>query len=122
MGGDTKMKKNKIQMYLDGFINIYKPNENKTNFGAKKNVRVLSEMTHLYKLAYVQSYQRGQDLDFAESMGRDLSLKIKVRLVNGITNDCKVVINNTLYDIIYMDEDRVKRELYLYLEEMYPIE
>ena len=116
------MAKNKIPMYIDGFINIYKLNENKTNFGAKKNIRSLSEMTHLYKLAYTQSYKRGQDLDFAESMGRDLSLKIKVRLVDGITNDCKVVNNGILYDIIYMDEDRVKRELYLYLEEMYPIE
>ena len=116
------MAKNKIQMYLDGFINIYKSNENKTDFGAKKNIRSLSEMTHLYKLAYSQSYKRGQDLDFAESMGRDLSLKVKVRLVNGITNDCKVVLDNILYDIIYTDEDRVKRELYLYLEELYPIE
>ena len=110
------MKKNKIPMYLDGFINVYKPNENKTNFGAKKNVRNLSEMEHLYKLAYSQSYKRGQDLDFAESMGRDLSLKIKVRLVNGITNDCKVVTNNILYDIIYIDEDRANQELYIYLE------
>ena len=116
------MGKNKIPTYLDGFINVYKPNENKTNFGAKKNVRSLSEMEYLYKLAYSQSYKRVQDLDFAESIGRDLSLKIKVRLVNGVTNDCKVVINNILYDIIYIDEDRVNRELYIYLEEVRNIE
>lgn len=118
-----KMNKKEPRYYLDGFIYVYRPKDvNRTTFGAKKNIRSKDEMDLLYKLAYTQSYKRLQDLDFAESMGRDLSIKVKVRLVNGIKNSDKVVIEDVLYDIIYVDEDKVNRELYLYLEEVYSIE
>lgn len=119
------MAKNKqIPYYLDGFISVYRPKveETKSHFGAKINIRSTAEMEMLYKLAYQQSSKRLQDLEFAESSGRDLTLKIKTRLVSGIKNSDKVVIDGILYDIIYTDEDRVNRELYLYLEEAYPIE
>ena len=117
------MNKKEPRYYLDGFIYVYRPKDvNRTTFGAKKNIRSKDEMDLLYKLAYTQSYKRLQDLDFAESMGRDLSIKVKVRLVNGIKNSDKVVIEDVLYDIIYVDEDKVNRELYLYLEEVYSIE
>ena len=109
--------------YLDGFLSIYRPKEeNKTSFGAKKNVTSLEDMTHVIDLAYSQSYKRIQDIEYAESVGKDLSLKVKTRLVSIVQNDDKVVINNTLYDIVLLDEDRIKQELYIYLEEMYPIE
>lgn len=112
------MKKNKIPTYLDGFAIIYRPKvENKSHFGAKLNVKKEEEMDMLYKLAYSQSSKRLQDLEFAEASGRDLTIKIKTRLVTGIKNSDKVVINGVLYDIIYMDEDRANKELYLYLEE-----
>ena len=117
------MKNKKIPYYLDGFAYVYRSKEeNKSYFGAKTNIRKLEEMEQLYKLAYEQSYKRLQDMEFAESSGRDLTLKIKTRLVPGIKNSDKVVIDNVLYDIIYLDEDRVSKELYLYLEEVYPIE
>ena len=119
------MKVNRnIPYYLDGFAFIYRPKfeANRNSFGAKINIRTTSEMDMLYKLAYQQSYKRVQDLEFAESNGRDLTLKIKTRLVNGIKNSDKVVIDGVLYDIIYADEDRVNKELYLYLEEVYVIE
>ena len=114
--------KNKIPYYLDGFLTVYRPNDNKTTFGAKKNVLSVDDMELLYKLAYTQSYKRQQDLEFAESNGRDLSLKVKTRLVSGVRNSDKVIINNTLYDIVYADEDRINHELYLYLEEVRTIE
>ncbi len=118
------MKGNRnIPYYLDGFAYIYRSKEtNRSNFGAKTNIKSLDEMDQLYKLAYQQSYKRLQDLEFAESSGRDLTLKIKTRLVPGIKNSDKVVINNVLYDIIYTDEDRAQKELYLYLEEARSIE
>lgn len=119
------MKGNKnIPYYLDGFALVYRPKYeiNKNNFGAKTNVRSVENMDMLYKLAYQQSSKRLQDLEFAESSGRDLTIKIKIRLVSGIKNSDKVVIDNVLYDIIYTDEDRVNKELYLYLEEVYSLE
>lgn len=119
------MKTNKnISYYLDGFASIYRPNEegNRSYFGAKTNVKKIDDMDLLYKLAYSQSSKRLQDIDFAESSGRDLTIKIKTRLVQGVRNSDKVVIDNVLYDIIYTDEDRVNKELYLYLEEARTVE
>lgn len=119
------MKGNKnIPYYLDGFALVYRPKEetNRNYFGAKTNVRSTEEMDMLYKLAYQQSYKRLQDLEFAESSGRDLTIKIKTRLVSGIKNSDKVVIDGVLYDIIYTDEDRVNKEIYFYLEEAYKVE
>ena len=75
-------------------------------------------MEHIIDLAYTQTYKRIQDLEYAETVGKDLTLKVKTRLVNNISNSDKVVINNVLYDIIYLDEDRTNQLLYLYLEEV----
>ena len=113
------MKNKKIPTYLDGFALVYRPKveENKSHFGAKVNIKKIDEMETLFKLAYSQCSKRLQDMEFAESSGRELTLKIKTRLVQGIKNTDKVVIDGTLYDIIYIDEDRINRELYLYLEE-----
>jgi SPP1 family predicted phage head-tail adaptor len=113
------MKNKKIPTYLDGFALVYRPKveENKSYFGAKVNIKKIDEMETLFKLAYSQCSKRLQDMEFAESSGRELTLKIKTRLVQGIKNTDKVVIDGTLYDIIYIDEDRINRELYLYLEE-----
>ena len=113
------MRNKKINTYLDGFIMVYRPIEdvNKTNFGAKKNIKDVSKMELLYKLAYSQASKRLSDLEFAESRGRDLTLKVKTRLIDGINNNDKVVLNGVLYDIIELDEDRFNRELYFYLEE-----
>lgn len=118
------MKNKRIQNYLDGFAYVYRPKEEETksHFGAKVNVKSKEDMELIYKLAYQQSYKRLQDIEFAESSGRDLTLKIKTRYVNGIKNSDKVVIDGMLYDIIYTDEDRANRELYMYLEECRRIE
>ena len=113
------MKNKKIPTYLDGFALVYRPKveENKSYFGAKVNIKKIDEMETLFKLAYSQCSKRLQDMEFVESSGRELTLKIKTRLVQGIKNTDKVIIDGTLYDIIYIDEDRINRELYLYLEE-----
>lgn len=113
----------KIRSYLDGFAYIYRYNENnKSSFGAKKNIREKEEMELIYKLAYSQTYKRLDDIDFCETQGRNLTLKIKTPLVKGILNSDKVLIDNMLYDIIYTDEDRANQELYIYLEEVREIE
>lgn len=117
------MKTSRMPHYLDGFLTVYRPDtSNKSHFGAKKNIVSIDEMELIYKLAYAQSYKRLEDLEFAESNGRSLTLKVKVRLINGIRNSDKVVIDNVLYDIMYLDEDRTNRELYLYLEEVRSLE
>ena len=55
-------------------------------------------------------------------MSKSLSLKIKTRLYDGINSEHKVVIENILYDIIYLDFDRKNKEVYFYLEEVKELE
>ena len=75
-----------------------------------------------FELAYEECSKRQQDLDFAESNDRTLNVKVKTRFYKNINNEYKVTIENTLYDIIYIDEDRKNRELYFYLEEVTEVE
>lgn len=106
----------KIKTYHDGYLFVYKDITENSTFGAKKNIESLENLDLVFKLGYKESYRRLQDYEFAENSGRELTLKIKTRLIKGIKNEYKVVIFNRLYDIIQIDYDRSNREMYLYLE------
>lgn len=116
------MKKTKINNYVDGFARVYQENIIKTNFGAKQNSKSIDNLNLVVKLAYTECSKRQQDLEFAESMSKSLTLKIKTRLYDKVKNNHKIVIDNTLYDIIYLDFDRKNKEMYLYLEEVRELE
>ena len=113
---------NKVSRYNDGFIRIYEEIPIKVNFGAKENTNSKENLKFIVKLAYEECSKRQQDLEFAEASSRTLNLKVKTRFYSGLKNNYKVVIENTLYDIVYIDEDRKNRELYFYLEEVMTIE
>lgn len=108
--------------YNDGYIRVYKEIPQKSDFGAKKNIKTRDTLEFIVKLAYEECSKRQQDLEFAESSSRTLNLKVKTRYYKNIENNYKVIIENTLYDIIYIDEDRKNRELYFYLEEVVNLE
>lgn len=112
----------RVSNYNDGYIRVYKEIPVKTNFGAKKNIKTKDNLEFIVKLAYEECSKRQQDLDFAESNDRTLNVKVKTRFYKNINNEYKVTIENTLYDIIYIDEDRKNRELYFYLEEVTEVE
>lgn len=113
---------NKKSNYNDGYIRVYEEIPQKANFGAKENIKSKDNLKFIVKLAYEESSKRQQDLEFAESSSRSLNVKLKTRFYNNLKNEYKVIIENTLYDIIYIDEDRKNRELYFYLEEVRDIE
>ena len=102
--------------FNDGYIRICKEIPQKTDFGAKKNIKDMDNLSFIVKLAFQECSKREQDLQFAESSDRTLNLKVKTRLFKGVTSEHKVILNGVLYDIIYIDEDRVNREMYFYLE------
>ena len=108
--------------YNDGYIRVYEEIPVKTDFGAKENTQSKDNLTLIVKLAYEECSKRQQDLEFAESNSRSLNMKVKTRFYNNMKNEYKVIIENILYDIIYIDEDRKNRELYFYLEEVRSIE
>ena len=112
----------KSSNYNDGYIRVYEEIPVKTDFGAKENTQSKDNLTLIVKLAYEECSKRQQDLEFAESNSRSLNLKVKTRFYNNLKNEYKVIIENILYDIIYIDEDRKNRELYFYLEEVRSIE
>ena len=112
----------RVSNYNDGYIRVYKEIPVKTNFGAKENIKTKDNLEFIVKLAYEECIKRQQDLDFAESNDRTLNVKVKTRFYKNINNEYKVTIENTLYDIIYIDEDRKNRELYFYLEEVTEVE
>ena len=108
--------------YNDGYIRIYKEKNKESDFGARENIKSIDDLEFIVKLAYKECSKRQQDLDFAESNDRTLNVKVKTRFYKNINNEYKVTIENTLYDIIYIDEDRKNRELYFYLEEVTEVE
>ena len=73
---------------------------------------------YLNKLAYVEMGKREEDIELLQSQNRNLSLKIKCPLCPTVQNKHKVVINNTIYDIVNIDISRMERAMYIYLEEV----
>lgn len=108
------MSKSKFGKYNDGVVRIYREKKKETTFAAKQNVSVFDDMDFVVKLDYEQCSKRQQDIEFAEQSGFSLSLKIKTRYIPSVKSKCKAVINNYLYDVSYVDDDR--KEMWIYLE------
>lgn len=114
------MSKFKFSRYNDGVVSIYREKEKRSNFAAKVNVAVLDDMAFVAKLDYEESSKREEDVQFAEQMGFDLSLKIRTRYLPIVTSKCKAVINDYLYDISYVDKSRT--EMWLFLTGVKPLD
>lgn len=108
----------KPKVYNDGVCFTAKEKTQATDFNARRNGREKTDYEAVTRLMFSQQSKREQDLEFAESLGRSLSLKIKTPFVQGVTSDQKIIIGNTVYDIINLDVDRKNREIYFYLEEV----
>lgn len=108
------MPKRKLSTYNDGVIRLYRERPQKTDFNAKKNVATLADMDFIVRLDYEESSRREEDMDFAERSGFSLTLKVRTRVVPGVDNKCKAVIDDYLYDVQYIDKSRT--EMWLYLE------
>jgi SPP1 family predicted phage head-tail adaptor len=112
--------KPKFSRYNDGVVFIYREKGKRSNFGAKENVSLLDDMDFIAKLDYEEASKREQDMEFAEQQGFSLSQKIKTRFMERVDNKCKAVIDGYLYDVSYIDKNRV--EMWLYLEGVKPLD
>lgn len=112
-----------IKVYNDGIIDVYQEKNNltTTNFNEKKNVKTLDDMEKVITLAFKEVSKRQQDFEFANTLGHSLSMKVKTRLVDDVKNSHKVIYAGSIYDIIYLDADRINKELYIYMEEVRPL-
>lgn len=102
--------------FNDGVANVYREKQRSTGFNAKINAKGLDDLDFVCKLDFEQMSKREQDQEFANQNGHSLSMKIRTRYVNIVDNKCKVVIDDTLYDVY--DIDKTRTELYMYLEEV----
>jgi len=110
--------KSRFSTFNDGVLFICKPESDHSSFNAVKNPTKKKELEKILKLNYNEMYRREQDLAFAESQGRNLTLKVKTRFRNQVTKFHQVLIEDMLYSIIDLDKDRDRSEMYLYLEEV----
>ena len=111
------MQKAKRKTYNDGVLFICEQQSAKSDFGAVRNQISLSDLMTLVKLSYCEMTKRDADITFAESIGRQLSLKVKTLLHSAADAARSVLIGDMLYSIVKLDFDRKRNEMYLYLEE-----
>lgn len=108
----------KIPTFNDGVLYVCKPEAERSSFNAVRNPTVEADLEKIIKLDFDETSRRDQDLDFAESQGRSLNMKVKTRLRPEVTKHHQVLIGAMLYSIIYIDYNRDRGEMYLYLEEV----
>lgn len=114
--------KSKFPPYNSGILEIYNRKEIKSDFGAVKNITSKSDLVFVAKFPFTEMSKRDEDMEFAERQGNSLSMKVKIRFVDFVGQYNDVVIGDKLYNIYKLDIDRVKQELYLYLEEVRKLE
>lgn len=108
----------KPKVYNDGVCYLVSEIEKRSSFAAKENGVSNADYKKIVKLMFQELSMREQDFEFAEAIGRTLNRKIKTPLVGGWTSRDKIIIENTLYDIVNADKDRANNEIYFYLEEV----
>lgn len=111
-------QRSRFSTYNDGVLWVCDPEDTASDFGAVKNTTKKDDLKRIQKLDYKEMSKRDQDLDFAESQGRVLNMKVKCRLWPKVNKLHQILIGKVLYSIINLDEDRTSQEMYLYLEEV----
>ena len=110
--------RSRFSTFNDGVLFVCRPESDQSSFNAVKNPTKKSDLDRILKLNFDEMSRREQDLQFAESQGRNLTLKVKTRWHGKVTKSHQVLIGDMLYSIIDLDQDRDKSEMYLYLEEV----
>lgn len=109
--------KSRFSSYVNGVLHICNAKEKSSGFAAVKNKIAVDDLEIIEKLAYGEMSKRNEDIEFAESRGKKLSLKVKTRLRDYVTTNHYVVINKVLYNLWQIDYSTEKQEMYFYLEE-----
>lgn len=103
--------------YNSGVLYVCEPSGEKSSFAAVKNQDRDEDLEKILKLNFDEKSRRERDMELAEAQDRYLTLKVRTRLREEVNSTHKVLIENTLYSIIYIDPDRKAGDMYLYLEE-----
>lgn len=104
--------------FNDGIIYFYKRKTIVNSFKASKNVLNDDDLEFINNFYFKEETQRQQDVVFANSMDKKLSMKISIPYVNTLKSDYIVIIENYIYSIFHIDSDKSKHKTYIYLEGM----
>lgn len=107
------MKTGSFDTYKDGIATIKKELKKKIDLSSDKKEQ---EFIALGKIRFDIVSSRQQDCEFIESKGRVLSLKIKIPKNSIVSKEHTVSINERNYNIVEMDEDKIRNRIFLYLE------
>lgn len=105
-----------LPTYPDGVLEVRRARPMKNEFGAKRNIRKLSETSFICTMCYCIASIREQDFEFAERSSFKLSMKVKCPRFDLVKSEHLAVIGDVLYDISHIDATR--DEMFLYLEEV----
>lgn len=108
----------KVKTYNDGIATICRPKEKERDFRAKVNPTSIKDLETKGKLMFSILSARIEDMEYAERIGKKLTLKIKSPNHPGLKKQDNLLIDDVLYDIYHMDMSKDKTELYLYCEEV----
>ena len=110
------MMKSRFNTYNNGVLQICEAPNTVSDFNAVKNVTAASDLTVLYSLRYAEMSKREKDMQFAESLGKSLDLKVKTPYIKDVSTSHRVLIGKGLYSIYQTDYSADKTTLFLYLE------
>lgn len=111
------MLKKKTSSYNDGVFGVYREKSTLINdFNAKTNAKKIDDYEFIRDLFYSEESKRQEDFLFAEALGKKLTMKVKTPLIDDIETNYKVILDDSVYDIIKIDPDRKNKDLYFYLE------
>lgn len=102
----------------NGLVRFYLQNNDNSSYRDKTNVKSLKGLDYIKSQFYSIETVRQEDNEFAETVSRKLSMKIKINIDLSLTSSCKCVLNNKIFDILKIDHDYYNRESYIYLEEV----
>ncbi len=109
----------KVDTYNSGVLYVCRPPSAQSSFAAAKNTVKASDLKKIAKLDYEEKSKRMEDIDFAQRDDHTLAMKVKTRYLQECASvKNQVLIGNTLYGIIKIDEDRAAGAMYMYLEEI----
>ncbi|MGN0252292.1 MAG: phage head closure protein [Oliverpabstia sp.] len=108
----------KVKTYNDGVATICRPKEKERDFRAKVNPTSIKDLEIKGTLMFSVLSARIEDMEYAERIGKKLTLKIKAPNHPGLKKQDNLLIEDVLYDIYHMDMSKDKTELYLYCEEV----
>ena len=108
----------KFRTFNSGLAEVALSTKESTSFKATTNPTSREDFDIKFDICYEQMSKREQDVEMIEALGRKLSIKIKTPYCELVESRMNLIINNMLYDIVYIDDSKETDELYIYLEEV----